>query len=420
MPRRYGRGCVRNEAGADFKEAVQHRLSDQFVRATFWKKGHAGQYRRTITLMRISRRTFIGAAASLAGCGTERRAIVTPRAPERIAPVRVAPDRVIRTIVGLRPFRPSGFVVRGEKLDLKTVIHNYGHGGAGITLSWGTANLAVQEAAKLETRTAAVIGCGVVGLATARLLQLRGYSVTIYTKAMPPDTTSNVAGGLWDPVTLFDRPQVTPGFRKQFSEAGRFAFRFYQTLASDAYGVRWLPQYSLSNDSERQPPPAENPVSEIAPLFPEARNLTPEENPFRTKFAFRRDSMLIEPSIYLNALIRDFYVAGGHVVVREFAEARDLTTLREDLLFNCTGLGARALFHDEELIPIRGQLTFLLPQPEVQYMTVGPGDIYMFPRRDGILLGGTHERGDWNLEVDTATRDRVLRENGALFGSMRV
>ena len=29
--------------------------------------------------------------------------------------------------------------------------------------------------------------------------------------------------------------------------------------------------------------------------------------------------MLIEPAIYLNALLRDFYIAGGRVVVREFA-----------------------------------------------------------------------------------------------------
>jgi D-amino-acid oxidase len=104
---------------------------------------------------------------------------------------------------------------------------------------------------------------------------------------------------------------------------------------------------------------------------------------------------------------------------REFAAARELTSIRESLIINCTGLGARALFHDEELVPIRGQLSFLLPQPEVDYMTVGPGDIYMFPRRDGILLGGSHERGEWSLEPDPATTQRLLRENAALFAGMR-
>src|SRR4051794_19154544 len=183
-----------------------------------------------------TRRGFLAASTlGLAACAQRRIPVAAAVAPRPQLPrVNVAADRVIRTIVGLRPFRPSGFVVRAEKLDSKTVIHNYGHGGAGITLSWGTAHLAVQEAAKVDTRNAAVIGCGVVGLATARLLQLRGYNVVIYTKAMPPDTTSNVAGGLWDPVTVFDHPRVTPEFRKQFVDAGKFAFRFYQSLASEA------------------------------------------------------------------------------------------------------------------------------------------------------------------------------------------
>jgi len=356
----------------------------------------------------------------LAGCAARRRASIAPPVPPlRLARVRVAPERVIRTIVGLRPFRPSGFVVRGEKLDSKTVIHNYGHGGAGITLSWGTAHLAVEEAAKTPERDCAVIGCGVVGLSTARLLQQRGYSVSIYTKAMPPETTSNVAGGLWDPTTVFDHDAVTPQFRRQFGEAGRFAFRRYQSLAGEAYGVRWMPVFSLSRDSARRPASPESPNSEIDPLYPEAKQLTRDENSFDVPFAHRRYSMLIEPAIYLNALLRDYFIAGGKMVVREFSEARELMSLRENLIFNCTGLGAGKLFHDEELIPIRGQLSFLLPQPEVDYMTVGPGDIYMFPRRDGILLGGSHERGDWNLEPNPATTERIVRENGALFAGMR-
>ena len=94
-------------------------------------------------------------------------------------------------------------------------------------------------------------------------------------------------------------------------------------------------------------------------------------------------------------------------------------TLSEKVVYNCTGLGSRELFGDSELTPVRGQLTFLLPQREIDYMTVGPGDIYMFPRRDGVLLGGSHERGDLRLEVDAGTTERVLRENRELFEGMR-
>jgi D-amino-acid oxidase len=55
--------------------------------------------------------------------------------------LEVESPRVIRERVGLRPFRKSG--VRLEKVKLRddrTVIHNYGHGGSGFTLSWGCAH----------------------------------------------------------------------------------------------------------------------------------------------------------------------------------------------------------------------------------------------------------------------------------------
>jgi len=367
----------------------------------------------------MTRRSLLaGGAGLLTGCATRRATLTPPLSRPALARVLVAKDRRIRTVVGLRPFRPSGFVVRAEKLDEKTLVHNYGHGGAGITLSWGTAQLAVEAAGPLGGRECAVLGCGVVGLSTARLLQLHGSAVTIYAKAMPPETTSNVAGGLWEPVSLFDHPRVTPEFRRQFAAASRTAWRRYQSLAGERYGVRWLPLYSLSNDQEYTAPAPDSPNSEVESLYPESRILSRGEHPFPVAHAHRRTTMLIEPAIYLNALIGDFHQAGGRIVIREFAAARDVATLRETLIFNCTGLGARELFDDRELTPIRGQLEFLLPQPEVDYCTVG-GGIYMFPRHDGILLGGSWGRGESSLEPDPTITERILRDNATLFGGMR-
>lgn len=348
------------------------------------------------------------------------RVAATPaRSFARLAPVNVSQDRVIRVICGLRPYRPSGFNVSAQKMDDKLVVHNYGHGGAGITLSWGTAQLAVDLAAPPSGADCAVLGCGVVGLSTARLLQLRGCNVTIYAKDLPPLTTSNVAGGYWEPVTLYDNDRVTPEFRRQFGDAARFAYRRYQSMANDYYGVRWLPTFSLAQAAPSGAPQPDNPMREIDPLHPEERVLSPEESPFRIPWVRRRQHMLVEPAIYLNALTRDFELAGGKIIVREFADAREVMSLQQKSIFNCTGLGAGQLFGDKEITPVKGQLVFLLPQPEVEYMTLGPGDIYMFPRHDGILLGGTHDRGVWDLAPDPAQTERILRESAALFSSVR-
>jgi len=52
--------------------------------------------------------------------------------------LKIDKPRVLNERVGLRPFRKSGVRLEKEKLrDGRTVIHNYGHGGSGFTLSWG-------------------------------------------------------------------------------------------------------------------------------------------------------------------------------------------------------------------------------------------------------------------------------------------
>ena len=61
--------------------------------------------------------------------------------------LKIEKPNVLAERVGLRPFRKSGVrLERDELRDGRTVIHNYGHGGSGFTLSWGCAREVVNLA----------------------------------------------------------------------------------------------------------------------------------------------------------------------------------------------------------------------------------------------------------------------------------
>ena len=109
----------------------------------------------------------------------------------------------------------------------------------------------------------------------------------------------------------------------------------------------------------------------------------------------RYDTMYVETGRYLRQMVRDVQIAGGKIEVRRFVTPADIAALPEGLVFNCTGLGSRALFGDQGLQPVRGQLAILEPQPDVRYAYTGSSG-YMFPRADGILLGGTFEYDVWD------------------------
>ena len=155
----------------------------------------------------MNRRDFLGgvAAVGLSGCAHKSRiAAVSPGLPAYDAlpkpmPIRAQVDRIFRVTVCLRPFRAAGPRLDVERVGDKTVVHNYGHGGSGWSLSWGSSSIAVEKAMVTGERDVAVIGCGALGLTSAILLQRAGATVTIYAKERPPDVRSARATGTWSP-----------------------------------------------------------------------------------------------------------------------------------------------------------------------------------------------------------------------------
>jgi len=385
---------------------------------------------KTQTLRRnteVDRRAFLRGAITTGALlmATRSRALSLPFSRERhFSPVMVARNRIIREVVGLRPYRSTGFVVDAERIGDKLLIHNYGHGGAGVTLSWGTASLAVDLArnfpgspianpkrrSKLTQRhhrRFAVLGCGVSGLSTARMVQRHFQdgpaTVTIYAKDLPPETTSNIAGAFWYPSSVYD-PQTAPAnFVEQFRLACQLSNRAFQTLVGAEYGVRWLETFELLRNEAS----LNRELLGGSSLYPQTETHRDPEHYFGFSFVRQFSTMMIEPHVYLNALLRDFYTAGGRIVVKEFRSRQEIAQLPETVVFNCTGLGARALFDDEKLIPVRGQLEVLLPQPEIDYCYLSGGS-YMFPRRDGIILGGTWDHEDWSLAPKAEQTTEIL------------
>jgi glycine/D-amino acid oxidase-like deaminating enzyme len=350
-------------------------------------------------------------ACALPGPSTSARHYTPSGMPLRR--VNVSEDRIIRTVTGLRPFRSSGFVVRAEQLDAKTVVHNYGHGGGGITLSWGTSHLAMELARQTGQRRCAVVGCGAVGLASAILMQRNGWDVTIYARDLPPETTSNIAGAQWSPASVFDRDSVSDAFYAQLRTAMEHSYRYFQDMVGDRYGIRWISNYMLAD----RPFAADDLFVRHSDMYPEFRTLSERDHPFPAPHARHFDTMFIEPPVYLAALMRDYYAGGGRIVVRSFGDRADLVSLDEPVIINCSGLGSRELFGDDDLIPVKGQLLVLMPQPGINYLMIYQG-IYMFPRNDGVLLGGTFERNTWSLLPNDSESSRILQSHQAFFRAM--
>jgi len=334
------------------------------------------------------------AAGITAGCAARKPPVAaappppapgsqTPAIPARSTPnlalPRISWDRVIRTTIGLRPHRDSGFVLRPEKFDEKTVIHNYGFGGAGMSLAWGcglmAAEIALEHGMPADgLRRVAVLGCGSPGLTAARQLQRRGFEVIIYAASIPPDTTSNMSSAGFTPTAgLVEADRRTPAWDAQFRRAAELSYRQLQLLAgAPGYGVYWIDSYNATDDPKARPTGGTggNPGEDLLPdhLNPGRSReiLGPGEHPFPTRYAVLSSALAIEPSIYLEALVRDFILFGGKIVIRKFDTPRDLMLLAEPILINCTGLGSKTLFNDQELVPSRGQLTHFIPQPEVR------------------------------------------------------
>ncbi|ULU25567.1 FAD-dependent oxidoreductase [Dyella terrae] len=343
--------------------------------------------------------------------------------------IRASTDRITGIYVCTRPYRAEGPRIETQKLGKKTVVHNYGHGGSGWSLSWGSGTLALQMVQATGAKELGVIGCGAIGLTTALLAQRAGLSVRIYAKALPPDVFSMRASGLWTPDSRICDATHAPALADRWEMMTRISYARYQSLLGlPGKPVEWIDGYSLSDapfgkfhgDVPDEPEYGEF-GDRVRDLTPRPVELSPGNHPFPEPYVRRYTTLMFNISSYASYLMNEYRAAGGKIEIREFEHPEQLQQLPEHTLVNATGYGARALFNDESVIPVRGQTARLIPQPEITY-GLRAQDISVVPRSDGIMVQVIGDTGNFNNADITPHREAseaAVRELADVMAKMK-
>jgi len=195
--------------------------------------------------------------------------------------------------------------------------------------------------------------------------------------------------------------------------------------------VEWTERYILRDERpseharEQQP---EDTLSfaqyehRVADLTPALQDLPTGSHPFPTKYAARTSSLTFNIAAYSRQLVADFLTEGGRIERVEFHSPSELSQLAQKVVVNATGYGARALWNDESSVPVRGQIAWLIPQPEVTY-GVFYKNLLVLGRRDGIVVqdlgkGDMEGYNDSNEEPDRKGAESAVRTAAELFGRM--
>ena len=241
-----------------------------------------------------------------------------------------------------------------------------------------------------------VCGAGIIGLTTAIRLQELGASVLLVTRDMPTQTTSAVAAAIWYPFLAEPKEAVL-----------RWSTTTYQKLcelaARPATGVHMQEVVERQNDTDAMP--------WWASATPRIVRVPAEELPDGTVAAIRTAVPVCDTRRHLPWLLDEFLRAGGNVIERELESLEEAFGLSPRVV-NCTGLGAAKLCDDQQMQPVRGQVVIIesAKVAEAPIDDTGPDPIYVVPRGEECVLGGTTQHDDTRLTIDEDDTAHILAQ----------
>lgn len=263
----------------------------------------------------------------------------------------------------------------------------------------------------------AVLGAGVVGMTAAKLMQdsLRNAEITIIADKFAEDTTSMVAAGIFRPGTSF-RGRTKEITQKWMRDSWDYWQDILRSSEASNAGVMQVDGYIFSKDNYHVT--RNHLMEDVVPLYRPV-----EENELKLcgkgfKYGSYFSTIKAGCDCYLPWVERKFTAQGGKLSKSKIESFASLTR-KYDLVLNCTGLGAKYLCDDHDLVPIRGQI-IKARAPWLKTAIYGDYDTYIIPGMDGVAtLGGTRQYDSYNLNVCRHDANAILERCCEIVPSLK-
>ena len=273
-----------------------------------------------------------------------------------------------KKIVCLRPVRRKSPRISLERASDKIIIHNYGHGGAGWSLSYGSAKHTVDKLIKEfpdinRSQKIAIVGAGCMGLLTAYCLIEEGFTkIIIYAESFK-NLTSHHAGGLLSFRATYNDPKLNTFITMLAVDTYNFYKRISLKKNKDFIGgAKLIPTYFedlQTSELEAFVGKGMQPAKQVLVKFGKGISHT---------MIVYDDSIFIDTGKMMDALHKKL----SNKTIMHTQKVTCLSKLSEKFIFNCTGLGSQTLQDDDSLQPITGHLLMLKNQKDrdLNYMLI--------------------------------------------------
>ena len=269
--------------------------------------------------------------------------------------------------------------------------------------------VALASSAHRDGDQVVVVGAGVIGLSCALALRERGIDkVSVVAEKMDAsETTSGCAGAWWYPFLVEPASRTDPWALTAldwFVELARG-----ERAAETGVTIRRAKKY-LRNAPEGGPP-------EWTKGLDYFREMSAEEAPsgvVGVVGGYEFDAPVVEMPKFLAWLRRECEKVGVTFERRRLESLDNAIDGRPgaNVVVNCSGLGARELAEDDEVVPVRGHVIYVSQDSEYIYSDDGSVDdlAYIIPRDDYTVLGGTAQVGRFDTEpCEEDARDIVRK-----------